>query len=561
MGATQSSIQPHILQTERGKLRGLEFTAAQTGEPVYRRYTRVPYAQPPVGDLRWRRPQPLPERWSFNDTSGAPGDYTQFGPVCPQPTSSHTLALVDNKSAAPPISNVEDEDCLYLNIWVPAGKPPEGGWPVQFQIHGGWLQVGNASQTHDHDPFDLFVHSRPRIVVAPTYRLNVFGFLAGRDLSAAIPEAMSGNFGLWDQRAALEWTHANISLFSGDPDNIAVGGLSAGSYSALLQLHHDTYLPADRRIIKRVYLWSNAIAIQPHSTNSTFLTEQFASLCRVHDISLGLSAPEKVALLRRIPAAELIASFSRLKYHTFRASTDDAFVSSTFLSSLHSGRFTSKLAEHDVSIVLGDVLDEHALYALSKPVTDFSDLVVQLENYYPHAVARALVRAHGVSEETHRSDSAAWTEAFGRMVADGQVHASVRGLTHLLLHPPAPHSGLPASNVHRYRIEYRWKDSGRWIRPGLSVCHASDIPIWWASGFRAGFSPEERAAALQFLEPFDRFLYGEEDVRWGGAGGEDRVRLLDRRGHVVEGSTDRDWARGLAVWEAIWNAQKEQVAS
>jgi carboxylesterase type B len=550
MGATQSLVKPYVLQTDKGRLQGLEYTSTKSGKRVCYRYCKIPYAQPPLGDLRWCRPQPLPANQSFDDAaSGNPGDYTHFGPICPQPIYGHVAAALANPSAAPPIVNVEDEDCLYLNIWVPAGEAPKGGWPVQFQIHGGWLQVGNSSQSNDHDPFDLLLHSRPRIIVAPTYRLNVLGFLAGADIA-------TGNFGLWDQRAALEWTHTNISLFSGNPNNITVGGLSAGSYSAFLQLYYDTYLPDSQRIIKRAYLWSNAIAIQPNSATSPFVTEQFNSLCSVNGISTSLPASEKLSLLRQIPASSLISSLSKLKYHTFRAVTDRSFIPTTFLSSIHDGSFTTLLAEHNVSIILGEVSNEANLYALVNPPTDYSDLLVQLQNYYPDSVVKAILKTHPIPEKSC-TDSKAWIDVFSQMVADGQVHASVRGLTHQLLHPPKGPGikPLPVSSVHRYRIEWRAKSLDEWIQPTLGVCHAADIPIWWVSGFRAGYTPEDEEAALKFIEPFGDFLYGET-VNWGGTGRADEVRLLTKEGSVVKGWRDPDWERGLEVWNVLWEAQR-----
>jgi carboxylesterase type B len=550
MGATQSLVKPYVLQTDKGRLRGLEYTSTKTGKPVCYRYCKISYAQPPLGDLRWRRPQPLPANQSFDDAvSSGPGDYTHFGPICPQLLYGHGAATLPNPSAAPPIVNVEDEDCLYLNIWVPAGEAPKDGWPVQFQIHGGWPQVGNSSQSNDHDPFDLLLHSRPRIIVAPTYRLNALGFLAGADLA-------TGNFGLWDQRAALEWTYANISLFSGNPNNITVGGLSAGSYSAFLQLYYDTYLPDSQRIIKRAYLWSNAIAIQPNSAASPFVTEQFDSLCSANSVPATLPESEKLSLLRQRPASSLITSLSKLKYHTFRAVTDGFFIPTTFLSSLHDGSFTTLLAEHTVSIILGEVSNEANLYALVIPPTEYSDLLVQLRNYYPDSVVKAMLKTYPIPEKSC-TNSKAWVDIFSRMVADGQVHASIRGLTHQLLHPPKGPGikTLPISSVHRYRIDWRAKPLDEWIQPALGVCHAADIPIWWVSGFRAGYTQEDKEAVLKFLEPFGDFFYGEE-VNWGGTGRADEVRLLSKEGNVVEGWRDLDWERGLGFWNVLWEAQR-----
>jgi Carboxylesterase family len=137
MGATNSTQSEVILKTSKGSLRGLQLSDAQTGEPAYRRYTRIPYALPPLGPLRWQKPQALPEDFSFNVEHDEPGDYTSFGPICPQPVYDLVSGRIKNPDAGPEQENVQSEDCLYLNIWVPAGRDgerPEGGWPVQFFI-------------------------------------------------------------------------------------------------------------------------------------------------------------------------------------------------------------------------------------------------------------------------------------------------------------------------------------------------------------------------------------------------------------------------------------------
>ncbi|KEF57181.1 uncharacterized protein A1O9_07371 [Exophiala aquamarina CBS 119918] len=565
--ATQCTSHSYVLKTPHGSLKGLE-QRDLSGKAILHRFTKVPYALPPVGELRWRRPQPLPSNFAF-DKSGEPGDYTEFGPVCPQPAYDHTLAQLDNPDAAPPVDNVQDEDCLYVNIWVPASPAPEGGWPVQFQIHGGWLQIGDAMQQTDHDPYDLLADTTPRIIVAPTYRLNLFGFLAGEELASLREDPSPSNYGLWDQRVALEWTAKYISHFGGDPKNITVGGLSAGANSTFFQLHYDSLLPPSQRLIRRIYLWSNAVAIQPNRATSPVLTAQFDDLCSLFSIPTTASAHTKLALLRKVPSADLVAAISKLKIHTFRSSTDNDFIPDTFLSSLHSGSFTTRLFHSGVSVLLGEVSDEKELYKLVNPPSTHSALQVQLANYYPKAVCDALVRLYDIpAPHTPSATPAAYAEVFSQIVADGQVHASLRGLTHILLNPPRTNPAvrpLPPSRVHRYRISWRAAGLDAWLKPEVKVCHGGDMPIWWASGWRADFTGADKAVAKQFLSPFGDFLYGR-DVSWGRSGGganggsEDRLRWLDADGKIHEDHVDELWARGMQIWDAVWEAQKASVA-
>lgn len=136
MGATNSTNREINLKTSsRGALRGITQIDQTSGQPVCSRYTRIPYALPPTGSRRWCRPVALPVDFSFNDsTTGEPGNYTEFGNVCPQPQYGHSAAALENKNAAPEPEKKQSEDCLYLNMWVPAGKAPEGGWPVQIYL-------------------------------------------------------------------------------------------------------------------------------------------------------------------------------------------------------------------------------------------------------------------------------------------------------------------------------------------------------------------------------------------------------------------------------------------
>jgi len=128
---------------------------------------------------------------------------------------------------------------LGVNIWVPSGTPPPEGWPVLFYIHGGFLQFGNANKAADvvARMYDETIFKA--IVVMPGYRLNLFGFLASKELQseAQVDGENAGNMGFWDQRTALEWTASMISAFGGNRDNITAAGYSAGASPLLLNLN------------------------------------------------------------------------------------------------------------------------------------------------------------------------------------------------------------------------------------------------------------------------------------------------------------------------------------
>jgi len=171
----------------------------------------IPFAAPPVGDLRWREPQPV-RAWAGVKKAD------RFSPVCPQ------------RGAYPPESPREpmSEDCLYLNVWTPA-NPTRRRRPVMVWIYGGALENGSAS-TPLYSGDELT--KRNVILVTANYRLGALGFLALPELSKESGEGTSGNYGLRDQIAALRWVHNNIGAFGGDPKNITIFGQSSGSISA-----------------------------------------------------------------------------------------------------------------------------------------------------------------------------------------------------------------------------------------------------------------------------------------------------------------------------------------
>lgn len=130
MGTSNLAERSYVLQTARGSLVGTEVADTRTNQPVYRRYARIRYALPPVGDRRWRKPKPLPSDWIFSDGNNHPRNYRKFGAICPQVDSASALL---NGGDCTETQNDTSEDCLFLNIWVPAGvEGPAGGWPVQF---------------------------------------------------------------------------------------------------------------------------------------------------------------------------------------------------------------------------------------------------------------------------------------------------------------------------------------------------------------------------------------------------------------------------------------------
>ncbi|HEY5339113.1 MAG TPA: carboxylesterase family protein, partial [Rhizomicrobium sp.] len=172
----------------------------------------IPFAAPPVRDLRWRAPQPAPTWTGARDAS-------QFGAICPQAPRPVGRAVFE--------THRESEDCLSLNVWSP-NVAPAAKLPVMVWIYGGGFREGSSASSL-YDGMELAQHGV--IVVTLNYRLGWFGFLDLPALAAEHPDEPHGNYGLLDQIAALKWVQKNIAAFGGDPNNVTIFGESAGGMS------------------------------------------------------------------------------------------------------------------------------------------------------------------------------------------------------------------------------------------------------------------------------------------------------------------------------------------
>ncbi|MDQ3845843.1 MAG: carboxylesterase family protein, partial [Bacteroidota bacterium] len=245
-----------------------------------RSFKGIPFAAPPVGDLRWREPQPV-QNW----TGVRKAD--KFGPRAMQ------RALFGDMNFR---SDGMSENCLYLNVWTPARSDKER-LPVLVYFYGGGFVAGDGSEPR----YDGESMAQKGIVaVTINYRLGVFGFFAHPELTKESPNKASGNYGLLDQAAALRWVQQNIAAFGGDPKKVTIAGESAGSFSVSAQMAS----PLSRNLIAGAIGESGSLL---GLTPPVPLTEAEQSGVRFAD-SVGATS---LAALRAMPAEKLLEATAR----------------------------------------------------------------------------------------------------------------------------------------------------------------------------------------------------------------------------------------------------------
>jgi len=274
-----------MVEAPAGRMQGTETKSIRV-------FKGIPYARPPVGKLRWAPPQALP---AWDGTR----DATVFGAACMQP-----------KGRAPGIYSWDlpamSEDCLSLNIWAPRDAKNA---PVFVWIHGGALTTGSGS-----DPlYDGSALARRGIVVVSiNYRLGALGFFAHPALSAESPDGVSGNYGLLDQIAALDWVKSNIGAFGGSAGNVTIAGESAGGLSVMYLMT----APKARG------LFHKAIAQSAYMVSAPALREKLNGMVPAEaqgvDLAAKLGAAD-LAALRAMPAEEIANKAPATGYFPFPA--------------------------------------------------------------------------------------------------------------------------------------------------------------------------------------------------------------------------------------------------
>ncbi len=426
-GAGAEELCTEAVKTRSGLVRGA--AEAGTATCVWR---GIPYAAPPVGDLRWKAPAPAPA-W--------PGvrEAVEWGHPCMQ--HGALTGLGDFKKEM-------SEDCLYLNVWRPARA---GKFPVMVWIHGGGYHTGFG-----HMPLyrgDRLAQAGDVVVVSINYRLNIFGFLAHPALRNEDAHGSTGGYGTMDQAFALQWVHDNIAGFGGDPANVTIFGESAGGQSVCTMLA----TPLARGLFQRAIFESGG-------GNSSFRLDDAYAIGRASFKQAGCEDGD-LACMRRVPAKRLLekAGGSMVKAFDWLPCEDGWVLTASPVDMIQAGDFNR------VPVMAGTNLDEfaRAINLIPKyffaPASQYEKLIRAM-GATPEEAAR-LVELYPLSEFNNRPRNALGRAFAADAVLTCPVRSSIAALAG---------QGEPA---YLYRFEYR----GMKHEKIMGCFHGAEVPFVFGS--------------------------------------------------------------------------------
>ncbi|HUS83009.1 MAG TPA: carboxylesterase/lipase family protein [Dehalococcoidia bacterium] len=429
------------VKTSKGELRG----TAEGGLHVFR---GIPFARPPVGELRFRVPQEVASWQGVRDA-------TRFGSRAMQVPNEALESILGRAEDQPPLG----EDCLYLNVWTPGLDDRRR--PVMVWIHGGGFTIGAGSDAI-YDGSALA--SRDAVVVTINYRLGPFGFLHAAGLADS-PEAFAANFGMLDQIAALKWVQSEIAAFGGDPGNVTIFGESAGAMSVGVLLASPPASGLFHKAILQSGAAHQALTEELAVTNATAFAE-----------ALGTAELDGGSLRAR-PAAELLEAQVKMEAEAAQATRRGLGLGLRFQPVID-GRVISQLPiEHvrggsakDIPVLIGTTLDEYKLFAVMMPrLREISE---------DEAAKRFSWMLPGRDIERARSLLGGYRKArAARGEPDDPYETVCAAVTDWLFRVPADRLAEAQSShldrVFAYRLDWR-SPVGEGI---LGACHAIDLPF------------------------------------------------------------------------------------
>ncbi|XP_037573068.1 acetylcholinesterase-1-like isoform X1 [Dermacentor silvarum] len=492
-----SAASSHVVNTTCGLVRGIRISVKD--KTVFG-FLGIPYAQPPTGELRFRKSVPaLP----WKDVL----DATTMPYSCMQPENVFLSAGFEDESR-------HSEDCLYLNLWTPQTDSPSR--PVMVWLHGGAFIMGSAS--HSYNNGSVIAALGDVVVVAMNYRLGAFGFFT------ADTEDAPGNMALHDQLLALRWVRDNIRNFGGDPNQVTLFGVSAGAISANLHL----LSPLSRGLFKRAILQSGSL----YSATFMSSTEEAIRVSNDFASTLGcassidedlLSHPDLVVRCLRSKSADEILrahiAFSRGKIISMRPVHGDEFMPKSHLVQIERGQF------QDGEVLIGTNADEGSLF-----------LFLGFPHLYPLKTTQPVSRedTEKVARILLHALHAPVPDDMFEVYLDAQDSATaisederLRGrlidiVSDLFFVCPSVHFaytyGRRGNRVFYYSFEHR-TESSIW-GPWMGVPHSDEVQYVFGMPFRlpAHYTDEEARFSENIMDMWVTFAKtgnpSTQDVRW-----------------------------------------------
>jgi para-nitrobenzyl esterase len=496
-----------IVETSKGKLQGTE----KDGFLVFR---GIPFAQPPVGDLRFRAPLPS-QPWD------GVREATHAGPMAMQ----IPLEALDALFGRPREPRRLGEDCLYLNVWTPGLEGARR--PVMVWIHGGGFTSGGGSEPVYSG---AALASRDVVVVTINYRLGALGFLYAPDL-ADQPDGTCANFGILDQIAALEWVRDEIAAFGGDPNNVTIFGESAGGMSVGTLMGSPMAAGLFQKAILQSGAAHNALTVDEASANAAL----FAKALGVERLKAGH--------LRAMPATEIIEGQRTLEAASAKSMRGGEDLGLRFQPVID-GRVLAKLtidairdgSSKDVPVLIGTNADEWKLFVGMWPrLANISEeetvqrlgwLVAKHEdNKQGLALLQAyrdIRAARGEATDAFEIFCAAQTDRMFRVPADRLAEAQA----------------VHQTKVFMYRFDWRSPIANGFF----GACHALELPFVFGTYRLApqltGEGPEADALAKAMVDAWVAFARSgdpsTDTLRWPAFDAEHRRTMILGRGFSVE---------------------------
>jgi len=458
-------------------------------DPDVAAFLGIPFAQPPVGELRWRAPQPLSQS-SKNERVNA----SEFAPVCMQ--SPRILDWYRSMAADFGDSNPRkrfpdlsiSEDCLYLNIWTPS-MTADSKLPVLVYIHGGSNKSGWSYEPnyHGHN-----LAKQGAVVVSIAYRLGIFGFFSHPELSE---QGVNANFALHDQRLALQWIQQHIAAFGGDASNVTLMGESAGAQNIAYLMS----APSNVGLLHKAILQSAPLLGVPAPRNLQQEQQwglEFGQMALQSSDTIDLSPAQQLAALRSVPAKQLLAlAEQHLAGHDFRPIVDGDLVPAPLHDMLTSPVIPLQ------GLIIGTNGDEYTSY-----IANDAD-----EASFNHLLDNRLIKdTRGLTDAFEQNQ---WREASARLMTANRMLCPAQYLANTISQQGIPvwmylfdrvRSGEQATQLGAYHgaeLPYVFNTHDPWLpTDNIDRQLTTAINRYWLK-FAASGSPNDKRATWPVFQP------------------------------------------------------------